>query len=107
MVVKASLWSEKEKKMRLSLIQDREFLHSMSWECFFLISKKKTIQKSLNGRTKISNFHIKKTASVVRGPKTQKHRRPRERARGQKRFASLQLFIATINKLRLTHVLIQ
>ena len=73
---------------------------------FFSWSLKKTIQKSINGRTKISNFHINRTASVVRGPKTQKHRRPRERARGQKRFASLQLFIAAINKLRLTHALI-
>ena len=95
---------KKEKKMRLSLIQDREFLHSGN--IFFLISKKNNSEKSQR-RTKISNFHINRTASVVRGPKTQKHRRPRERARGQKRFASLQLFIATINKLRLTHVLIQ
>ena len=88
MVVKASLWSEKEeKKERLSLIQDREFLHSGN--IFFLISKKNNSEKSQR-RTKISNFHINRTASVVRGPKTQKHRRPRERARAQKKicFAS-------------------
>ena len=101
--------SLKEKKMRLSLIQDREFLHSMFWEYFFLISKKtiKTIQKSLNG-PRFSSFILigPRVLFVVQKHKNI-HRRPRERARGQKRFASLQLFIATINKLRLTHVLIQ
>ena len=94
---------KKKRKMRWNLIQDREFLHSRSWEYFFSISKKNNSEKSQ--RTKISNFHINRTASVVRGQKTKL--RPRKRVRGQKRFASLQLFIATINKLRLTHVLIQ
>jgi hypothetical protein len=93
---------KKKRKMRLNLIQDHEFLHSRSWEKFFLISKS-TIQKSLNG-PRFPSF-------ILTGPRVlfvvKRHIWLREQVRGQKRFASLQLFIARINKLRLTHVLIQ
>ena len=59
-------------KMRLSLIQDREFLHSMSWEYFFLISKEKQFRKvsTMDQDFQLSYYQDRECCSWSKNTKT-------------------------------------